>query len=538
MADQGVDGSPQESTGPAVASPLGPTDPRGTGAKVVRNTLWNTFNFLVTLPIGLYLTPFVINALGDDDYGVWALIGTFISVSALADLGITTALNHFVAKHNARREPEIIDRMVNTAFVVYIAVCTPLLLVLLSVTEPMVKVFFQVPPERIPEISLFVQASLGIFFLRLVMTGYFSAVAGLQRFDVLNATAILFSFISLFGTVWVLSAGHGLTGLVGFNIAQMLLGIVVSWIQVKWFLPYVGFRPWLFNRSDAREILGYSFHIFLGNVSGLIFSQMDKLIIGGFLQVRFVGYYHVATDIVGKARMVPQNLVGPILTAASELHAGGQDGAIRKLYLRSQRYVVLAGLPGFTWLILFARPFVDSWIGPGRDAMILTFQLLSGATAIHMMAVPGAQILAGLKMPQYWNYLGMASVAVNLVFSLGLIHWLGYLAVVLGSGIGLILTAVLFLPRVHAKLGLDLRTVWRECWVQPALAGALTVAVTVLMGLPGMCDSLVKVLLMVPGYSLIYGLALLLAGFPQEVDRALLERHLPGWLAAWIPVRR
>ncbi len=242
-------------------SPAAPTAPVSTGSRVVRNSLWNTLNFAITLPIGLYLTPFVFGSLGDADYGVWAMIGTFTSLTSLANLGISTALTHFVAAHHARGETDIIDRKVNTAFVVYCAVAALVSVVLMPLMPWLARTFFQVPPARIPEIVLYLRASTLAFFAVLVFTGHFSIFQGLQRFDLLNINAIAWSLVSLGGTVWLLRAGYGLEGLVWFSAAQMLVSIAICWLLMKSILAPPGMRSELFGLIDASAAMRQPFSV-------------------------------------------------------------------------------------------------------------------------------------------------------------------------------------------------------------------------------------------------------------------------------------
>ncbi|MBI4867356.1 MAG: oligosaccharide flippase family protein [Candidatus Wallbacteria bacterium] len=519
-------------------SPATAQAPVSTGSRVVRNSLWNTLNFAITLPIGLYLTPFVFGSLGDADYGVWAMIGTFTSLTSLANLGISTALTHFVAAHHARGETDIIDRKVNTAFVVYCIVAALVSAVLMPLMPWLARTFFQVPPARIPQIVLYLRASTLAFFAVLVFTGHFSIFQGLQRFDLLNINAIAWSLVSLGGTVWLLGAGYGLEGLVWFSAAQMLVSIAICWLLMKSILPAVGLRPWRFCAADAAEILRYSVHVFLGSLSGLMMAQLDRLLIGYFLEIRYAGYYQVPSDLVTKARAIPSNLIGPLMAAASHLAAKEETEKVRQLYLRGLRYALILGLPGFLWLVQFAAPFVTAWIGPGKAEMVMTLQVLALAHLANVLTGPGTQVLAGLGAPQYGMWVGMGALALNLIVTVATVRELGYLAVVLGVAAGYGLAALCFFPVAHRRLSVtSLEVLSSAVWL-PAAAGALASCVMYVAGASAWATSFAKVLLTIPAYSAAYGASLLLLGFPGEQDRQLVERHLPAWVGRLPGVRR
>ena len=66
----------------------------GSGARVVRNTLVNGLGMFAGVAISLILTPFIIDEVGVNGFGVWALalsISFLGGYASLADLGIEGA---------------------------------------------------------------------------------------------------------------------------------------------------------------------------------------------------------------------------------------------------------------------------------------------------------------------------------------------------------------------------------------------------------------------------------------------------------------
>ncbi|PKP57960.1 MAG: hypothetical protein CVT89_03630 [Candidatus Altiarchaeales archaeon HGW-Altiarchaeales-2] len=77
-----------------------------TSKKLIRNTAWVYAGFIFNTLIGIALFPFIINHLGKDAYGVFAIVGVVIGYASLLDFGIGTTLVKFIAEYNVKKDYE------------------------------------------------------------------------------------------------------------------------------------------------------------------------------------------------------------------------------------------------------------------------------------------------------------------------------------------------------------------------------------------------------------------------------------------------
>ena len=84
--------------------------------KLARNSLFNVAGSVLTLPVVLLLTPYILHHLGKEQYGVWALAAVVTSYAQLSDMGMTTALVKYVAEYWTKGEIDKISSVISTAF--------------------------------------------------------------------------------------------------------------------------------------------------------------------------------------------------------------------------------------------------------------------------------------------------------------------------------------------------------------------------------------------------------------------------------------
>ncbi len=79
-------------------------------------------NIALTNVIGLTLTPFIIRSLGNSEYGLYTLIGSFVAYLTLVDLGLNNTIVRFVAKYRAEGDSYGEKQFLSTTMWVYLGI--------------------------------------------------------------------------------------------------------------------------------------------------------------------------------------------------------------------------------------------------------------------------------------------------------------------------------------------------------------------------------------------------------------------------------
>ena len=89
---------------------------------ILKNVGSNSLGYVVNVAVALMLTPFVEEQLGDAGYGLWSLIVCFVGYYGLLDVGIRSAVDHYVATWHAQRDEERVNRTLSTAMALMLVV--------------------------------------------------------------------------------------------------------------------------------------------------------------------------------------------------------------------------------------------------------------------------------------------------------------------------------------------------------------------------------------------------------------------------------
>ena len=89
----------------------------GAGKTISRNIASNTAGYMVNMLVALLLSPFVVRSLGDEIYCVWNIVIALTGSYGLLDLGIRSAVGHYLTIYWSKRDLEGVNRTMNTAMV-------------------------------------------------------------------------------------------------------------------------------------------------------------------------------------------------------------------------------------------------------------------------------------------------------------------------------------------------------------------------------------------------------------------------------------
>ena len=83
--------------------------------KLASGSVLRTVNLLATALVSILIMPFVVHAIGDRMYGAWTLVAAIIGYYGTLQIGLTPAINRYMARALGAQDHEECNRVFNTA---------------------------------------------------------------------------------------------------------------------------------------------------------------------------------------------------------------------------------------------------------------------------------------------------------------------------------------------------------------------------------------------------------------------------------------
>lgn len=337
---------------------------------------------ILTIVVGLWLTPYLLRHLGSHDYGLWLLGAQVLVYLALMDLGIVQLVPRDVAIAAGRADGDHAEMQAligQTARLVLWQV-PPVALI------GAVVVWF-LPAEWAPlqgPLSIVVFAFVVTFPLRL-----FNAVLqGLQDLAFLGSVQLVAWAVGAAVTIAGIAAGLGLYSLAAGWVATQLVSAVAGWRRLVTVHGHVlPSRIPSLNLHAVRAQIGSGTWISVNQVAQVLLGGTDLVVIGRVLGPEAVVTYACTGKLLTMLANQPQMFMQMALPALSELRTSASREHVFNVSRSMAQAMLLMSGAIVTVTLAINGSFVTWWVGESRFAGIgLTGLLLGGMLLRHMNA--------------------------------------------------------------------------------------------------------------------------------------------------------
>lgn len=435
------------------------------GQRVLVGTVSNYVGQFAAYGAWFFLTPFILGKLGPVVYGLWVLAGSVVAYGSLLDFGMWGAIIKYVAEYRARGEQEAARELIATALTLFTLVgLLPVLLAFLL--APLFPVVFNVPPgqeETARWVVLLMGAGIGVFIPCMISL---SVLRGLQRYDLVNIVNLVGTIWEVAATITVLTLGGGVIGLVLVNIAGMLVMQLPAIYFINKFAPDLQFGYRGARRRYVRQVVVYSWPLFVVDMANRLQTKTDEITIGALLIVSAVTPYAIVRKLSEATFTLTQQFLRVLLPLASQLDAEQDEPRMRTLYLVGSRLAMAIFLPLAGVLVYLAAPLLAAWVGPAYAENAPVMVLLTGAGYAVVSQGTGVAILKGKNRHRLLAATSISAGLVNLLLSVLLARPFGLLGVAFGTLLpALVENFLLILPYVARILHIDARTIVRQVYL-------------------------------------------------------------------------
>jgi O-antigen/teichoic acid export membrane protein len=453
-----------------------PTPPESERRALLVNAAANWLGFTAQLAIAFFLAPILVHGLGDRRNGIWSLVESILAYLMLFDLGVAASVVRYVAKFEATRDRDSLNRVFSTSVCIFAAAGLVVLAIALGLAWLGMDLF-HVPADLMAE-ARWMLALLGFNLATGLPLGVFPSVLdGLGRYPaktlIRTASLVVRSVLYLV----VLRQGGGLIALAWVITACNLAEHAGMAVAAFCYLPGLRFAPRLVDRATFRTIRGYSLDALLAMLAGRISFQTDAVVIGFFLGPQYITFFGIAAKLVEQAKGSLRALTTVLTPAVSAWEARGDSDAIRRTFLDGTRWVLWLILPVQAGLLILGRSFLSIWMGPRyADLSYPTLVILTVPLGLAMAQSICGRVLYGIGQLRWFARAVLAEALANLLLSVVLARPFGIEGVAFGTALPNVIANLAVAGYVCRALGIDAGVYFRGAFLKPLLLAAALAA--------------------------------------------------------------
>lgn len=388
--------------------------------RIMINTVLNIGTQVITVAINFLLIRFFLERIGEEQYGVWILVGSIFSYRSMLTMGLNSAVNRHIPVFAARGDDDGTARVISTGFAFHLALAAILAIATLVLAVAFER-FFAVPSSLIGTARTLVLV-VGFSFAAAISGQHFQAVlSGYQRDDIINYTTLTAFIVRTIVVVALLLSDFGL---IAMGVCYGLAEIAMRFLPAIYASRLTGHEVLTLRAVDwtlMREMVGYGVNSSLYNSgAALAFKSADVLIASLIAASAVPRFFITATPILVLITLV-QMLVRAIKPAISDLDARSDTARIEELALLSQKYTLILILPSVAFLVVMGHSFLTVWVGgqypdPSTlEELASVMTILAVGTGVQLTQYSNFMVLVGKGEHRIYGMMALASTVGSIV---------------------------------------------------------------------------------------------------------------------------
>lgn len=395
--------------------------------KYLRAASTNFVFLALSVAFFLVITPVAIRTMGEDLFGLWAMLSALMLFSNIGTLGIDTIVMKFSSEIPTGADAQTQSNRIMTAgylIVVVMSVITALLL--LFIRNPIadhINVSVELR-EQFRQAMAWIAAGMIPQFLARVPLGFL-----LSQLRNMAARQIeLFSSISFWaGAIVIALTEKNLTTIAAWCFFNNVLALALYLWIIHRLMPF-RFR---LDGDSLHRMLDFSGYMFLENLAISLFQHFDKVVVGFTLGPALAGVYSVGTSLALRLSIVTGQATEVMIPYASLQKSLGDQQKLYATFRQLSRYVsiILAGLSSV--LVIWMGEILSLWIGPDFARQYAdAFRILIIAYSLLSLCRPAHQTLTGIGKVKFTAFIYLFSTILMLAGLFFLSREFGFLGAV------------------------------------------------------------------------------------------------------------
>ncbi|MBQ3765645.1 MAG: lipopolysaccharide biosynthesis protein [Bacteroidales bacterium] len=445
--------------------------------RIARNTAFLYIRMLILLFVGLYTSRVVLNALGQDDYGVYGAVGGVVSLFLVVTGAVSGAISRFLA-FELGKEKSRMREVFSTTVSIQLALSVVVFLLAEVVGLWLLHTQMDIPEGRMQAAQWVLHCSILLFVVNMLSVPYNAAIIAHEKMDAFAYISIGEALLALGAALATRYTRHD--KLIVYAVLMLTVAVIVRAVYNLYahrHFPECRFRLKSIDRTVIREIGSFTGWTFIGSVASVLNAHGINLLMNIFFGVRVNAARDVTTKLESNVSRFINNITTAINPQINKSYAAGRLDYMHQLVCKASKYSYFLYFFFALPLILEAPALLKLWLNIVPDHSVAFVRIALLTTLFTALGTPFVNaIFATGNVKRYEIIASVTNVLAfplsYLAFKLGMSpEWAYWL--VGAVSLGLLVERIVMACR---QTGMRPGMVWKDVLL-PSLVVTLTAAI-------------------------------------------------------------
>ena len=331
--------------------------------RIAKNTLFLYIRMGVVMIISLYTTRVILRILGVEDYGIYNVVGGFVSMFGVLNATLTSGINRFYNYELGKEDGGEVTKVYNTAIWIQFLIAAIVLVLVESIGLWYVNSVMVIPNERIGVVNWLFQFSVVSMLLIILQAPYSSAVLAYERMDFFAVVSIVDALLKL--AICFIIQYFGEDKL--FTYGLLILAISVINLVMYFIYARAKFKElrlnWQFDKPLFRSMLSFSGWSLLNPISYTARNQGCNMVLNYFFGPILNAAHSVSNQIANAVDQMSNNFSVSFRPQIIQSYASGEYQRTRRLMYSMTKIFFLLHAVFAIPIILEIDNLLSIWLG-------------------------------------------------------------------------------------------------------------------------------------------------------------------------------
>lgn len=356
--------------------------------RIAKNTILLYIRMLITLVISLYTSRVILDVLGQNDFGIYNVIGGVVILFSFLTNAMTNSTQRFLNYYLGLDDSEKLKKLFDTAIYAHLTIVIAVLVLSETIGLWFVETQLNIPIERMGAARVVYQMTILATLFGIIVVPYRASIIAAERMNVFAIISILEVVLKLV-VVFILPVSN-YDRLVLYSILQAAIAFIVLFLY-RWVckkrMKFTHFH-YIWDKKQYVEIMSFSGWYLFGGVAMVGSKQGVNILLNIFKGVAV----NAAVGIANQVRSAIYGFVTSFQTAFNpqivKLYATNSKVQLLQLIYRSTKFsyylLFLLSLP----VIIYCKEVLSIWLVEVPEYTVIFTKLVIIASFFEAISAP------------------------------------------------------------------------------------------------------------------------------------------------------
>lgn len=388
--------------------------------RIAKNTVSLYIRSLVNLFVGLFTVSIVLKALGEEDYGIYTVVGGLLGFLTFVSGALSTGSQRFFSYVIGVGDNDELHRTFRSAFSIFLLLAFGIVIIAEIAGNWYISNYLNVNPSRLSAANIIFQFVIVSTAITMISTPFMTAIMAHEDMHIFGKMAFLEAGLKI--TTCILVVLSPLDKLITYSLLLLIVCCIIQTVYISFAYrryPECRFKvSW--DKKKMKEITSFSGWNLFGSIAFVSRNQGVSVMLNLFFGPIVNAAQGIATTIRTVSGTFSQNFSSALSPQIVKHYAAKDYDNLSSLLHRGSRMTYYLMLVVVTPLVFCLDFILQLWLGPHSDHMTAFCKIMLIEALIDSISTPLAsanQATGKIALYQFLiGFFGLLTLPIAYIF--------------------------------------------------------------------------------------------------------------------------